>query len=247
MGYKLEICCGSYEDVCAAQRGGADRAELNSALHMGGLTPSLASLIMAKRDCQIPIVAMVRGRGAGFCYNETEKKVMLEDAALLLEHGADGLAFGYLKEDATIDEEAVRIMCDLIHSYGKCAVFHRAFDCVIDMDGAMEKLISLGVDRVLTSGGQPNVEKGSEMLAHLQETYGSQMEILAGCGVNEMNAKDLIEITKVQQLHSSCKVWKNDPTTIGKQVSYAYAAAPHEMAYDVVSEERVRALRKAMM
>ncbi|MFR8570099.1 MAG: copper homeostasis protein CutC, partial [Longicatena caecimuris] len=116
-----------------------------------------------------------------------------------------------------------------------------------DMDRAMEKFISLGVDRVLTSGGQPNVEKGSEMLAHLQETYGSQMEILAGCGVNEMNAKDLIEITKVQQLHSSCKVWKNDPTTIGKQVSYAYAAAPHEMAYDVVSEERVRALRKAMM
>lgn len=247
MGVKLEICCGSYEDVCAAQRGGADRVELNAALHMGGLTPSMASLIMAKRDCQIPIIAMVRVRGAGFCYNETEKRVMLEDAVLLLEHGADGLAFGYLKEDASIDEEAVQAMCELIHSYGKTAVFHRAFDCVKNMDEAMKILISLGVDRVLTSGGQKDVEAGSEMLAYLQKTYGSQIEILAGCGVNEMNAKDVLTITKVTQLHSSCKAWKKDPTTLGKQVSYAYAAAPYEASYDVVSEERVHALRKAIM
>ena len=123
---KVEICCGSYQDCLNAYHGGADRIELNSALFLGGLTPSIASLKLAKQEVEIPIVCMVRPRGAGFNYDESEIKVIFEDAKELLEAGADGLAFGFLNEDASIEVELTKKMVELIHSYGKEAVFHRA-------------------------------------------------------------------------------------------------------------------------
>ena len=239
---KLEVCCGSYQDVVEAQKGHADRVELNQALHMGGLTPSLATLIRAKKDCSIPIICMVRNRGAGFCFDEIEKELLLEDAKLLLEHGADGIAFGYLNKDYTIDLEETKRMVELIHSYHKEAVFHRAFDCVENMDHAIQSLIELHVDRVLTSGGRKDVSSGKEQLAYLQKTYGHQIEILAGCGVNCENVKELICDCGIKQVHSSCKAWRSDPTTIHGEVSYAYASEEHTYDYDVVDEQKVLAL-----
>lgn len=236
---KLEVCCGSYQDVVAAQKGHADRVELNQALHMGGLTPSLGTLIQAKKDCTIPIICMVRNRGAGFCFDASEKALLFEDAKVLLEHGADGLAFGYLHEDFTIDVEETKRMVELIHSYHKEAVFHRAFDCVEDMDRAMQALIAAHVDRVLTSGGRKDVTSGKDQLAYLQKTYGNQIEILAGCGVNRDNIKELVVDCGITQVHSSCKAWKKDPTTIHNEVSYAYASSEHAYDYDVVDEQKV--------
>ena len=123
----LEICCGSFEDVKTAWQNGADRVELNSALYLGGLTPSTANLICAKEQCSIPIVTMVRPRGGGFCYSQDEYETMLLDARILLEHGADGIAFGFLTADHAIHRNRTQEMIDLIHSAGKEAVFHRAF------------------------------------------------------------------------------------------------------------------------
>ena len=243
MSTKLEVCCGSYQDVVSAYKGHADRVELNSALHMGGLTPSLATLIKAKKMCSIPIICMTRVRGAGFCFNDEEKEIMYEDAKLMLEHGADGIAFGYLTDQRTIDVTETKKMVELIHSYHKEAVFHRAFDCVMDMDEAIQVLISLGVDRILTSGLKHTVVEGTMNLAYLQQRYGNQIEILAGCGVNEENVEKLVADTGVHQVHSSCKGWQNDVTTKGEEVSYAYASEPHELDYDVVSLKKVLALK----
>ena len=86
----IEICCGSYEDALNAYHGGAKRIELNNALHLGGLTPSLATLKLTKKNTNLKVITMVRPRGAGFCYNEIEFEVMKEDAKSLLENGADG-------------------------------------------------------------------------------------------------------------------------------------------------------------
>ena len=147
----LEICCGSFEDVKTAWQNGADRVELNSALYLGGLTPSTANLICAKEQCSIPIVTMVRPRGGGFCYSQDEYETMLLDARILLEHGADGIAFGFLTADHAIHRNRTQEMIDLIHSAGKEAVFHRAFDCVAQQERAVEALILLGADRILTS------------------------------------------------------------------------------------------------
>ena len=100
----FEICCGSAEDAIAAWKGGAVRVELNSDLFHGGLTPSIGTLTVVKKAVpNLKVICMVRPREGGFHYSDLEFQVMLEDAAQLLEHGADGIAFGFLHEDGTID------------------------------------------------------------------------------------------------------------------------------------------------
>ena len=140
----LEICCGSYYDAMQAASGGAGRIELNCALHLGGLTPSLASLELVKEHCNVKVIAMVRPRGGGFCYSEEDFNVMLRECEHLVRHGADGIAFGCLREDASIDRERNARMISIIHSHGKEAVFHRAFDCTSNPYESIETLIELG-------------------------------------------------------------------------------------------------------
>ena len=241
MAYKVEICCGSYEDCLNAWKGGAKRVELNSALFLGGLTPSLAALTLTKQNTGLQVIAMTRPRAAGFCYSEVEFEQLMLDAKLLLEHGADGIAFGCLSENFEVDIQRTNQMVNLVHGFhqSKEVVFHRAFDCVSNPDQAMETLIKLKVDRVLTSGLQATALKGRTMLKYLQEKYASQIEILAGSGINEENVGELIKETKITQIHSSCKDWIQDPTTSSQQVSYCY----HEgNEYEIVSIERVQKL-----
>lgn len=240
----IEICCGSYEDARNSYIGGAKRIELNSALHLGGLTPSIASLTLTKKNTDLRVMCMVRPRGAGFCYNDIEFEQMIEDARVLLENGADGLVFGFLKEDFTIDIEKTKKMVDLVKKYNREAVFHRAFDCINDPIKAIEELIDMNVDRILTSGLQAKAIDGKDMIKKLQEQYGDKIEILAGSGLNYLNAKDFIEYTKVSQIHSSCKEWLCDNTTSGKYVNYCYGPNGHENDYDYVSQELVRKLVK---
>lgn len=241
MKKKIEVCCGSYEDCINAALGKADRVELNSALHLGGLTPAIGTVQLVKSEIAIPVICMVRPRGAGFCYTEAESKAMFADAKALLEAGADGLAFGFLHEDGSIDVAKNQKMVDLIHQYQKEAVFHRAFDCVKDPYQAMETLIEMGVDRVLTSGLEAKAYDGRALIKELQQKYGTQIEILAGSGVNATNAKALMEEAGISQVHSSCKSWVKDPTTnVNPGVTYAYASGDLALYYDVVSLELVK-------
>ena len=236
----IEVCCGSYDDALASYRGGAKRIELNSALYLGGLTPSLASLILTKKNTDLKVITMVRPRAAGFCYTSEEFETMKLDVTLMMENGADGVAFGCLTKDGEIDAFQTKEIVDIIKSFGGEAVFHRAFDCVSDADKAMETLIGLGVDRVLTSGLMPRAMDGIEMIKYLQDKYGDRIEILAGSGMNATNAKEMMDKTGISQVHSSCKGWRNDSTTSGKFVNYCFASEPHQNDYDVVDEELVR-------
>ena len=219
---EVEICCGSYYDALQAWKGGAKRIELNSALYLGGLTPSLGTLLKVKRETDLQVICMVRPRGAGFCYNIEDFETMLEDARILLENGADGIAFGCLNKEGRIDSQQTEKMVSLIKEYKREAVFHRAFDCVDDVDETMQYLITLGVDRVLTSGLENKAIDGAEILHYLQETYGDRIEILAGSGVNAENVEALVHKTGIMQVHSSCKGWHTDVTTSGEKVSFSY-------------------------
>ena len=241
----LEICCGSFEDVKTAWENGANRVELNSALYLGGLTPSLANLLCAKEQCDIPVVTMVRPRGGGFCYSEEEYKTMLLDARMLLNHGADGIAFGFLKADHTLDVTRTKEMIALVHEKGKEAVFHRAFDCVAQQENAVETLISLGADRILTSGGAPDVWTGRKQLQWLQSQYGKEITFLAGSGVNAENVKDLMEYTKVEQVHTSCRKWNVDGTTSYQNVDFSYDAEKKD-AYEMVDPQKVEKMVKVL-
>ena len=236
----VEICCGSYEDALNAYKGGANRIELNSGLHLGGLTPSLGTLKLTKQNTNLKVITMIRPRGAGFCYSNADFEVMKEDTLLMMQNGADGIAFGCLDENGDIDIEQTKQIIDIVKEYHGEVVFHRAFDCVSNPFIAIETLIHLGVDRILTSGLEAKAMDGIEMIAKLQAKYGNQIEILAGSGMNASNAKEMMERTGINQVHSSCKDWIHDPTTSCNHVSYAYALAPHENEYDVVSEELVK-------
>ena len=238
----VEVCCGSYEDCIAAYEGGAKRVELNSALSVGGLTPTLATLKRVKRDTNLKVICMDRPRAAGFCYSQSEFETMLEDAEILLENGADGIAFGFLQEDGNICLPYVEKMVDFIHSYGKEAVFHRAFDVTPDPFLSMDILTDLGVDRVLTSGQQAKAKDGMNLIQQLQAQYGEKIEILPGSGINAQNAKEIIEQTGVNQIHSSCKNYQTDSTTSTDAVTYAYLTEPHINDYDVVDVELVKKL-----
>lgn len=238
----IEICCGSYEDALAAYRGGAKRVELNSALHMGGLTPSVGSLILTKKNTDLKVIAMVRPRGAGFHYSTADFETMKMDAELMLKNGADGIAFGCLDHQGNIDKAQIQEIIEIIKKYDGEAVFHRAFDCVQDPYESIETLISMGVDRILTSGLKAKAPEGMELIAELQKKYGDQIEILAGSGMNASNAKEMMERTGISQIHSSCKGWVCDPTTTGEEVSYAYAPKSHANEYEIVDENLVKEL-----
>ncbi|MBF1115682.1 MAG: copper homeostasis protein CutC [Solobacterium sp.] len=235
----FEVCAGSVQDCINAQLGGADRVELNSALYLGGLTPSLAMLRLVKEKTSLKVVCMDRPRAAGFCYDEVETETMFEDAKILLENGADGISFGFLNSDATINVTETKKMVELIHQYQKEAVFHRAFDCVDDPMHAIKQLIDCGVDRILTSGLQPTAMQGASVLEKLQSEFGNRIELLAGSGINANNIRTLKEQTGIHQFHGSCKEWCKDPTTTVGNVSYAY----HESDdYDCVSLEKVKSI-----
>ena len=176
------------------------------------------------------------------CYEKEDVEIMFEDAKILLEHGADGIAFGFLNENGTICEEDTKRMIDLIHSYNKEAVFHRAFDVTPDAFEAIETLIDLGCDRVLTSGQKSKAMEGIDLIKVLNNQYGEKIQILPGSGMNAENAKMMMNYTGVYQVHSSCKNYKADTTTTKNGVSYSYLESPHENDYDVVDVELVTKL-----
>ena len=197
----LEVCCGSADDVIQAKLGGADRAELCSDLFHGGLTPTVGSLRVAKRETGLPIMTMIRPREGGFCYSEAEFAVCLEDARALLEAGSDGLVFGFLREDGHIDGERTRRLVELALSAGKEAVFHRAIDVVPDWREALDLLMELGVTRVLTSGQEPDVSLGTETVREMIRYARGRIQILPGAGITLRNAKRIVEETGADQIH----------------------------------------------
>ena len=219
----IEVCAGSYQDCIAAYNGKAKRVELNSALSVGGLTPSIASLVRVKRETDLSVICMVRPRGAGFCYEKADVEIMLQ-------------------EDGTIHKEYTKKMVGLIHSYQREAVFHRAFDVTPDAFEAIETLIDLGVDRILTSGQKTKAMEGIDLIKVLNNQYGKKIQILPGSGMNAGNAKIMMNYTGVYQVHSSCKNYKTDVTTAKNGISYSYLESPHENDYDVVDVELVKKL-----
>ena len=197
----LEVCCGSADDVIQAHLAGADRVELNSDLFHGGLTPTLGELIVAKRETGMKIMTMVRPREGGFCYTDAEFATAVEDGKLLLSHGADGLVFGFLHQDGTLDRERTAILADLARTAGREAVFHRAIDVVPDWRAALDELIALGVTRVLTSGQEPDVSLGTATVREMIEYAAGRIQILPGAGITARNMDRIIAETGCRQIH----------------------------------------------
>lgn len=209
----IEICAGSAEDVMTACRFPIDRIELNSALELGGLTPSLSVFRFAKQHTSLPIMCMVRPRAAGFIYSETEFEIMRSDAELMLENGADGIVFGFLNPDHTVDETRTAVLAELAHAHDCQAVFHRAFDQTADPFAAAEALIRCSIDRVLTSGQKDTAPEGAPLIAELIRRYEPSLSILPGAGINAETILAVKQETGSRQFHMTAKSLRNDSGT----------------------------------
>lgn len=198
----IEICLGDAQGVLAAQNGGADRVELCSDLLEGGLTPTVGAFRTARRLAdKIKINVMIRPRGGDFLYSEEEFETMKEDVRIFKQEGADGLVFGLLASDGSIDVERT---AELIELCGDTPVtFHRAFDMTRDAKASLETLISLGVKRVLTSGQEPTAVEGSALLKELVQQAGDRIIVMPGCGINENNLKKLQKTVGAKEYHMS--------------------------------------------
>ena len=197
----IEACCGSAEDALMAEKGGADRIELNSSLVWGGLTPSAGTLETVKNHVSIPVLCMLRPRGGGFYYSEPEFECMLRDTRALLRAGADGFVCGCLRADQTVDTERMKRVTDAAD--GKPVVFHRAMDVLPDWRSALEELIRIGIPRVLTSGQSRTALEGAETIRQMREAAGGRITILPGCGIRAENAAEVIRLTGCDQIHLS--------------------------------------------
>lgn len=197
----LEVCVASVDDAIAAFRGGADRLELNFAIELGGLTPSVGLLEEVKRAVSIPVVAMVRPKPGGFHYSAADLRLMMRDAEMLLAAGADGIVSGALKEDGTIEDTYWGSLKRKTES--RELIFHRAFDVVSDQRSLLKALIDLDTTRVLTSGGRDTAWEGREQIAKLNEHFGNQIELLPGSGISPENSVDVALATGCTQIHGS--------------------------------------------
>ena len=237
----LEICCGSIDDAIEAEKGGADRVELCSALFLGGLTPSLGAIQEAKRRLKIPIMVMVRPRAGGFAYSEAELASMERDTEAAVENGADGVVFGILQSDGRIDTPRCRRIRQLIGK--RQAVFHRAFDVTPDPFEALEQLVDLGITRVLTSGQKDSAPEGVELIKKLTERAGNRIEILPGGGIQAWNLKEMVDRIGCRQVHLTASKTVSDTSTQARpEITFGGALYPAEDRYQVTEAGLVRQL-----
>ncbi|XP_068114141.1 copper homeostasis protein cutC homolog isoform X4 [Hyperolius riggenbachi] len=205
-GFLMEVCVDSVESAVNAERGGAGRIELCASLIEGGITPTIGLLQVVKQYVQIPVFVMIRPRGGDFLYSDREVEVMKADIRLAKIHGADGLVYGALTEDGRIDTE---LCMDLMAVSRPLPVtFHRAFDMVYDPLLAMETLISLGFERVLTSGCDSSALEGLPLIKRLVEQAKGRIIVMPGGGITERNLHRILEGTGVQEFHCSARSTK---------------------------------------
>ena len=241
----LEVIACSVDDCHAVQEGGGDRIELCSALELGGLTPSLGLLIAARRAVRLPIMAMLRPRPGGFCYGEAEFAVMLADAELALRHGADGLVFGCLRADGTVDEARTAAVVRLAGD--RQTVFHRAFDVTPDPFAALDVLLRLGVTRVLSSGQQPSALAGAANLAACRAHVGDRLQILPGAGITPANVREVLRRTGCDQVHASLSGRTEDRSTAGNEaIHFTPPALGSQDQVRVTDRELVAAMRREL-
>ena len=242
---QIEICCGSAGDVIEAEKGGADRVELNSNLFQGGLTPTIGELAVAKAKTHLPVMTMIRPREAGFYYSGIEYETMRIDAERLLDAGADGLVFGFLTPDGEVDPVRTKEFVELAGR--RPAVFHRAFDVVPDWRKSLDQLVDLGVTRILTSGQEPNVFFATDTIREMIEYADGRIEILPGAGITLKNAARIVAETGATQIHLACHREISEPSVRNnRQIFYGGALYPTEDRVQLIDAATVQNIAAAI-
>lgn len=199
----LEICLDCVSSARAAQAAGADRVELCANLPEGGTTPSAGMIRAVRAAFSGGLMVIIRPRGYDFLYSEDEMEVMREDIRVTRNLGADGVVIGSLRADGTVDRERCASLLDAAGNMD--ITFHRAFDMTRNLPEALEDLVSLGIRRVLSSGGKPDVPAGIEILTNLIEQAAGRISIMPGGGVTEQNIAEIVRATGAREIHLSAR------------------------------------------
>lgn len=204
MSFLLEIAAFSAESAIIAQQAGADRIELCDNPEEGGTTPSYGTLCYAREQLSIPLFPIIRPRGGDFLYSDASFEIMIKDVNRCKEIGCDGIVIGLLDKDGLIDIERCAALIEL--AYPMEVTFHRAFDRVRDPFQAMEQLIELGVQRILSSGQYPTAPEGAETLHALVQQANQRIIIMPGSGVRDNNLEQLIKDTGALEYHTAARI-----------------------------------------
>ncbi len=203
MNYKLEICANSVASCLEAQKGGAYRVELCAAIPEGGTTPSYGDITVARELLDIKLNVIIRPRSGDFLYSALEHRIMLKDIEIARQLGVDGVVIGCLTAEGEVDMERNR---ELIDAAGEMSVtFHRAFDMCHDPFDSLEKIISLGCHRILTSGQQQQAEQGVPLLKELVQRADDRIIIMPGSGINMNNITTIARETGAKEFHLSAR------------------------------------------
>lgn len=199
----LEVAANSLASALAAQAGGADRVELCTGLELGGLTPSMAQIAQVRERLSIPLYVLIRPRAGDFLYNDDELDVMQHDIETCLSLGCDGVVFGVLDADARVD--VARCKSLLSAAGGMGVTFHRAFDMARELPRALEDVVALGAERVLTSGGAVSAIDGADTIRQLIGQAAGRIVVMPGAGVRAANIAGLAQATGASEIHASAK------------------------------------------
>lgn len=207
---RYEVCVDGVAGAVAAEEAGADRVELCAALFEGGLTPSLGTVERAlARTTQVRVHPIVRPRGGDFRYDADEVAAMVRDVELVRAAGVPGVVIGALAPDGSVDVPVVERL--LAAADGLSVTFHRAFDLTADPFAALETLVGLGIDRVLTSGQEASALEGAPLIAELVRAAGDRITVMAGAGVNHRNLTRIVAETGVSEVHFSAGEVRDSP------------------------------------
>lgn len=244
--YQFEVCANSVESCLAAQAGGANRVELCAGIPEGGTTPSYGDIVISREALTKTLLhVIIRPRGGDFLYSPIEQRIMLKDIDNARRLGADGVVFGCLTAKGDVDLSLMRQLIEV--SQGMSVTFHRAFDVCRNPQEALEQIIELGCNRILTSGAQATAEQGIPLLKKLQQQADGRIILLAGCGVNENNIAHIAMETGIREFHFSARetieskmLHRNGTVSMGGTVNIEEYRRP------ITTAERVKKTIKAL-
>lgn len=239
--YIIEIATSDFATTRSAVAGGADRIELCANLAEGGTTPSYGTVKQCRESFDVLLYPIIRPRGGDFLYTEEEFAIMLQDIRLFKELGCDGVVIGMLNRNGSIDFERSARLVEAAYPLG--VTFHRAFDRCRDPHEALEQLIEMGCERILTSGQLPTVSEGVELIAELNRIAEDRIIIMPGSGLRKENIKWLADKTGCREFHSSLR---GKASSEMEFIHPGFAGSAESYTNNAIDPEEVKALRKAL-
>lgn len=197
----LEACVGSYEEAKIKEKFGANRIELCDNLKEGGTTPSYGVIKKSVEDIKIPINVIIRPRGGNFIYSKEEKEIMLLDIELCNKLNVNGIVVGALNEESKIDIEFIKRVKKVNKT--KEITFHMAFDEIEDKKKAIDTLVELNINRILTKGGVLSAPNNLQSIKELINYEGNRIIIMPGGGITKDNKDYIIRETGALELHGT--------------------------------------------